>query len=257
MDASGLPARILDAIPRGVLLLDERGAIRYANRRAREITGYPKGELRGRDAALLVPRPEREEARSRLAPDADPDASSIEERRLLGRDGRTVPVLLDRRPIDGGDGSSYLLCTFRRDGSSSDGADLGRGAEPGPSPWCGTVALFRDRARRALALARRRRLRVGVLVVREASASAVSGLRRALRETDAAVELEDGELVVMLGELESREAGRRAVERLERRLGTSGAGNWTIGVAVAPRDGVHVGELVEAARRDLEAGSAS
>lgn len=251
MDPSGLAARILDALPGGVLLLDERRAIRYANRRARELTAYGEGELRGRDAALLVPRPEREGTRSWLDRAATTEGTTDEERRLLARDGRTVPVLLDRRPIEGDDGSSYLLCTFRPNESSSDGADLARDTEPDPFPWCGTVALFRDRARRALALARRRRLRVGVLVVREATGSAVAGLRRALRETDAAVELEDGELAVMLGELESREAVRRAVERLERRLGPSGAGNREVGVAVAPRDGVRVGELVEAARRDL------
>lgn len=255
MDASsGLPARILDALPRGVLLLDERGAIRYANRRARELTGYPEEELRGRDAALLLPRPDREGARYWLAPDGDVDAGSAEERRLLGRDGRTIRVLLDRRSIDGDDGSRYLLCTFRPDGSSSGGVEVGRDMEPDPSPWCRTLTLFRDRARRALALARRRRLRVGVVVVRDAGPGAVSGLRRGLRETDAAVELEAGEVAVMLGELESRKAVRRAVERLERRLGSSGAVKWGIGVAVAPWDGVRVGELVEAARRDLQDG---
>lgn len=253
MDAGGLPARILDELPHGVLLLDERGAILYANRRARELTGYDERQLRGRNADLLVPRPERGDAGSWFGPGGGDGAD--DERHLLARDGQRIPVVLDRGSIAGEGGSTYLLCTLRPDGGSSDATELQADVDSAPTPWCATKELFRDRTRRALALARRRRLRVGILVARDTAPHVIPGLRAALRESDAAADLGDGELAVMLGELETREAVRKALGRLERRLGASGTGTTRIGVAVAPKDGVHVGELVEAARRDVEKGN--
>src|SRR3982751_3378318 len=46
---------ILEAAPDGVLLLDSEGMIRLVNRQTEQLFGYPRSELLGRPATMLIP----------------------------------------------------------------------------------------------------------------------------------------------------------------------------------------------------------
>ncbi len=56
---SDLAARMIEAAPGGVLLVDRRGRIVYANQGAADVFGWARDELVGRQVDVLVPEPHR------------------------------------------------------------------------------------------------------------------------------------------------------------------------------------------------------
>jgi len=46
---------ILDAVPDGMMVTDERGVIVFVNSHIEQMFGYPREELIGRDVEVLIP----------------------------------------------------------------------------------------------------------------------------------------------------------------------------------------------------------
>ena len=94
---------VIESVPNGVIIVDQSGHIRMANRQAEDIFGYRREELLGRRLSLLIAR-----QLNRKLPDGDfPffESSIIEPMRvgrdLYGRrkDGSEVPVEIGLKPL--------------------------------------------------------------------------------------------------------------------------------------------------------------
>lgn len=95
---------VLEALPDGIVIADEAGRIRYANRRLGQLTGYTPDELVGEPVERLVParlRGTHVEHRSRYTRQGLPtrDMGSGLEITLLRRDGVEVPVDIALSPM--------------------------------------------------------------------------------------------------------------------------------------------------------------
>ena len=97
---------ILDAAPTAILVLDEQSRIILVNARAERLFGYPRDELIGRDATLLVP-----ERRRQPRPEGPvnlfaggPDPRGVREAYAQRRDGSefSAEVNVDRLEAEGG-----------------------------------------------------------------------------------------------------------------------------------------------------------
>jgi diguanylate cyclase (GGDEF)-like protein/PAS domain S-box-containing protein len=94
---------ILEAVPVGVLAVDARGIIHFANRELESLLGYTCAELRGQPVERLVPDSIRErhgELRSAFA--SAPDARLMDRGRDLcarHRDGRNIAVEIALKPL--------------------------------------------------------------------------------------------------------------------------------------------------------------
>jgi PAS domain S-box-containing protein len=91
-----------DALPDGIALADDRGAIRLANRRLEQMFGYQHGKLHGRPLTILLP------VSSEMLADASdagrtPPAPLLVSgaARLTGtrKDGTAFPVKISLRPV--------------------------------------------------------------------------------------------------------------------------------------------------------------
>ncbi len=107
--------RIFEASPNGILLVDVRGCIALANRRAEELFGYWPGGLEGLSVSTLVPQPEREEHDLRMASIfADGQGRAMGQGRDvhgLRHDGTLVPLEIGLSPIEMPEGS-FVLATL-------------------------------------------------------------------------------------------------------------------------------------------------
>ena len=103
--------QLLNSTPDGLLILDSRGRIVFANTRTEMLFGYRREELRGEDFAVLIPR-------ESWCDDFPPVTTAPEQAagfEATGRrkDGTSVPVDLSFSPVSSGD--RRLLCAAVRD----------------------------------------------------------------------------------------------------------------------------------------------
>jgi two-component system, sensor histidine kinase len=110
----------LDAAPDAMLIIDESGVIRYANRQVSAVFGYSHDEVIGRRVDLLMPERFRERHHIHRkdffrSPRMRPMGQGLE---LYGRraDGSEFPVEISLSPIDTGDG--YLVAAAIRDATA-------------------------------------------------------------------------------------------------------------------------------------------
>lgn len=94
---------LLDAAPDGLLVVDEHGVMKLANRRMEELFGYDRGDLFGRSVETLLPERSRElHLEHRGGFSARPRIRSMGDgRHLLGRrrDGSEFPVDISLSPL--------------------------------------------------------------------------------------------------------------------------------------------------------------
>ena len=94
---------LLDAAPDGLLVVDEQGTMRLANRRVEELFGYARGDLFGQQVEILLPersRPHHRRHRDDFA--TRPRVRSMGDGgQLLGlrRDGSEFPVDISLSPL--------------------------------------------------------------------------------------------------------------------------------------------------------------
>lgn len=91
-----ISAALLEQIPDGLLLVDDDGRIRFANRRAEHIFGYPRGSLVGAHVDTLLPDDVRDQHRAHRtnylgAPESRP-MGQFRDLRARKRDGSEVFV---------------------------------------------------------------------------------------------------------------------------------------------------------------------
>jgi two-component system sensor kinase FixL len=108
---------ILETVPDGMIVIDERGIIRSFSAAAERIFGYAAGEVCGRNVSLLMPSPHREQHDDYIA-----RYLRTGERRIIGigrvvagqrKDGSTFPMELAVGEVKQGDRS--LFTGFVRD----------------------------------------------------------------------------------------------------------------------------------------------
>ena len=103
--------QLLDSTPDGLLILDSRGRIVFANTRTEMLFGYGRDELRGRDFGVLIPR---ESWCGDFPPvTAAPEQAAGIEATGRRQDGTSVPVDLSFSPVLSGD--RRLFCAAVRD----------------------------------------------------------------------------------------------------------------------------------------------
>jgi PAS domain S-box-containing protein len=96
----------IEATPLGILLVDSRGTITFANSSALSCFGYQRGELLGQLIEILIPVPLREEhVHLRDGYLRQPEQRMMAGRELRGRrkDGTEVPVAIGLNPLGKGD----------------------------------------------------------------------------------------------------------------------------------------------------------
>ena len=96
---------ILDTVPDGMIVIDERGAVRSFSATAARMFGYAEDEVVGRNVSMLMPSPYRENHDSYLA-----RYRETGERRIIGvgrvvtgrrKDGTTFPIELAVGEVEG------------------------------------------------------------------------------------------------------------------------------------------------------------
>src|SRR6201987_5993039 len=103
---------LLEFLPDGVLIVDERGRIGAANARAEELLGYDGGELVGVELESLVPQRSRAahmtyRAEFERAPQAREMGAQFE-LTALRKDGSELPVDISLGPFRTSEGSFVL-----------------------------------------------------------------------------------------------------------------------------------------------------
>jgi PAS domain S-box-containing protein len=97
-------ARVIDAAPTGMILVDQGGSIVLANATAEGMFGYTRGELKGRSVELLVPERFRDQNRDfRVGFFAHPSARPMGAGRdLYGlrKDGSEVAIEIGLNPVE-------------------------------------------------------------------------------------------------------------------------------------------------------------
>lgn len=103
---------VVESSPTGILMVDERGAIRLVNRCVEDDFGYPRDELIGQSVEMLVPQALRsghagQVARYFSAPEARAMGAG---RNLFGRrkDGSELPIEIGLVPLETGEGPFVL-----------------------------------------------------------------------------------------------------------------------------------------------------
>ena len=109
--------QLIESAPDAMLVVDERGAIVFANRRCEALCGRPRAELLGQPVESLVPAGARTaHPQHRLSYGADPRARPMGaglELRLVTGDGREVPVDISLSPFERG--GRHLVAAAIRD----------------------------------------------------------------------------------------------------------------------------------------------
>jgi PAS domain S-box-containing protein len=104
--------RILETLNEGVAVAEESGRFLFVNAVFEEMTGIPREDLTGRDAAFLFYRPEDyallQEIKSRMRP----KGRGREEFFLPTKDGGRLPVIISVRSVQGPDGQQLAIITF-------------------------------------------------------------------------------------------------------------------------------------------------
>jgi diguanylate cyclase (GGDEF)-like protein/PAS domain S-box-containing protein len=107
---------LLQALPDGVSLLDERGVIRFVNDRMTALTGYCEEELIGQSVQLLIPERHRNMQSVALAQlERDPGAPIIwsdQDLHVLTKDGREISIDFAMSPVSV-DGRPWIMAAVR------------------------------------------------------------------------------------------------------------------------------------------------
>ena len=105
--------RLLEAAPDAILIVDAGGQIRFLNKQAEALYGYPRNELMGKPADVLLPeriRAERVASRTKQFTGGNrPAAGSTDETFGLRKDGSEFPMEFSFSPLETADGLSYLF----------------------------------------------------------------------------------------------------------------------------------------------------
>ncbi|MER3515272.1 MAG: hypothetical protein C4310_13495, partial [Chloroflexota bacterium] len=88
---------LLDTMGDGLAVLDAAGRIEFVNRRLCRMTGYSEADLIGRDFLTLTHPDDQGEVQRQLTYDRRLQTGSFE-KRLMRKDGNTLPVLVVRVP---------------------------------------------------------------------------------------------------------------------------------------------------------------
>jgi two-component system sensor kinase FixL len=116
-DGAGQLRAILDTVPDGMIVIDERGTIQSFSATAERMFGYAAAEVLGRNVSLLMPSPYREQHDGYLA-----HYLETGERRIIGlarvvagrrKDGTSFPIELSVGEVQGG--GQRLFTGFLRD----------------------------------------------------------------------------------------------------------------------------------------------
>lgn len=110
-ETSNLLQRMTQSLMEGIAISDKRGQLVFANRALEQLLGYEPGELVGRSWTVLFPdkrrwRTEGWKGTTRGTWDSRYEAS------LLRKDGSTVPVVANSRPLSDDDRDPVILSTF-------------------------------------------------------------------------------------------------------------------------------------------------
>ncbi len=161
---------VLDDLPDGVVVVDENGRVKYANRQLQRLTGYRRHELVGRVVELLVPASLRtihvkQRRRYAVRPRVRPMGSPDHEFRLRRKDGSELPVDIALGPI--GAPPSRLTAAVIRDVSERRRleADLEHRALHDPLTDLPNRSLFFDRLEQAMMGFRRDRRPVAMVML--------------------------------------------------------------------------------------------
>lgn len=120
-----ISAALLEQIPDGLFLVDDTGRIRFANRRAEAIFGYPRGSMVGAQVDALLPDEVRDRHRDHreaflMAPQQRP-MEQLRDVRALRRDGSPVLLQISLGRVGKGDDAATIALV--RDVSSRPTAD--------------------------------------------------------------------------------------------------------------------------------------
>jgi diguanylate cyclase (GGDEF)-like protein/PAS domain S-box-containing protein len=268
---------LLESIPDGIVISDERGRIVFANRHAEELTGYRRRELVGNTFELLLPTSlkaiHRNHRRNYYAGRTGPRPMGLGDRdfRVRRKDGSEMFADISLGTIETPEGRRVISVirdfTERRRLESA----LEHQALHDPLTGLANRTLFFDRLNQALSGARRDQKPValvmldldGFKLVNDAHGHAVGDrvlqelggrLQQELRATDTSARIGGDEFALVL----PRIAGTRAAERMVRRRLADLQGEYVIdkrrivvgasaGVAMYPHDGSDADTLLRRA----------
>lgn len=107
--AERLLAQFFESSPTALLILDPDGVITMVNAGVEAIAGWPRAELLGQKAEILLPARFQPENREQNSPFREPEISSAKrETFVLRRDGGEFPAQIDVRKIETADGAMVL-----------------------------------------------------------------------------------------------------------------------------------------------------
>ncbi len=107
--AERLLAQFFESSPTALLILDPDGVITMVNAGVEAIAGWPRAELLGQKAEILLPARLQPENREQNSPFREPEISSAKrETFILRRDGSEFPAQIDVRKIETADGAMVL-----------------------------------------------------------------------------------------------------------------------------------------------------
>ena len=106
--ASEIYRLALHSAPSGIMVVDEQGAIRYANQTLADMFGYPAADLIGEPVEILLPdefvASHRAHVRNYAKNPAPRSMGSGRDLEAIGRDRRRFPVEIGLRPVAGDSG---------------------------------------------------------------------------------------------------------------------------------------------------------
>jgi diguanylate cyclase (GGDEF)-like protein/PAS domain S-box-containing protein len=264
---------VLEWLPDGVVVVDQRGRIVYANRQTERLTGYKRAELLGRPVEMLLPASLRAIHRGhRLAYSAQPRPRSMgsadRDFRLRRKDGSQFVVDIALGPIGRPDNLHAVAAIRDATERRRLERDLEHRALHDPLTDLANRTLFFDRLNQAMLGFRRDRRPVAVVILDLDSFKAVNDvfghaagdeilrqlaahLQADLRSTDVVARIGGDEFAWILPHVAGPEA---AIRRVRAQL-RSVAGGYSIdakrvdvgisaGMALFPDDGRDVDTLM-------------
>ena len=165
----GASARLLDALPVAVAIVDRSGRLVFVNSALCQLTGFHPGHLVGRDVEVLVPEPRRAHHRALRRRLSDAPAARAMGSGLpiwcVRADGTSFAADISLAPLHVGE-RTYVVATIRDDTERrAKEADLAFRALHDPLTGLANRSLVLDRIEQALGRASRGSLPVTVLFV--------------------------------------------------------------------------------------------
>ena len=162
--------KLLESMPDGVVISDAEGRIVYVNRRAEEITGYKRPELRGQRIELLVPRRLRSIHKKHRGdytakPSRRPMGSAERDFQVQRKDGSEISAEISLGPLTTADGPQVIAVIRDISERRRFEAALEHQALHDPLTDLANRTLFFDRLSQAINGARRDRKQVALVVL--------------------------------------------------------------------------------------------